>query len=217
MSDRPEAQAGAQEGEYVARGFLTVALVVLAVGALALWLWLRPLREGAAQAIGLWLGCLLMVGAGVLVWSPVERRHAPGRPRVREWLAVAVLVAVSGLMALLGVVVTREDRRPELRRLVDAAVTAQPLAFVEETTWAYQPRFVGGLGRKDWSVCRTYGVASGDLRTVVGQVQAALAAEGVDAGDVPHVPGDGTWRYSEVTVDGSNVVICVLEVDPDAR
>ena len=78
MSDRPEAQAGAQEGEYVARGFLTVALVVLAVGALALWLWLRPLREGAAQAIGLWLGCLLMVGAGVLVWSPVESVNMTG-------------------------------------------------------------------------------------------------------------------------------------------
>lgn len=217
MSDRADEQAGGQEGEYVARGFLTVALVVLALGALALWLWLRPLREGPAQAVGLWLGCLLLVGGVVLVWSPAQRHHVAGRPRVREWLAVAVLVAISGLMALLGVVVTREDRRPALRDVVERAVAGQPVGFVEETTWAYQPRFTGGLGLKDWSVCRTYRVATGDPQAVVDAVEAALLAAGVDAGEVTHEPGDDTWRYSEVTVDASNVVVCVLEVDPEAR
>ncbi len=217
MSDRTDEQAGGQEGEYIARGFLTIALVVLAVGALVLWLWLRPLREGPAQAVGLWLGCLLLVGGVVLVWSPAQRHHVEGRARVREWLAVAVLVLVSGLMALLGVVVTREDRRPALRSLVETAVVDQPVGFVHETTWAYQPRFTGGLGRKDWSVCRTYRVAAGDPRLVVDHVEAALLAAGVDAGEVEHQPGDGTWRYSEVTVDGSDVVVCVLEVDPEAR
>jgi hypothetical protein len=217
VSDRTDEQAGGQEGEYLARGFLTVALVVLAVGALVLWLWLRPLREGPAQAVGLWLGCLLLVGGVVLVWSPAQRHHVAGRSRVREWLAVAVLVVISGLMALLGVVVTREDRRPALRELVEMAVAGQPVGFIEETTWAYQPRFTGGLGQRDWSVCRTYRVATGDPQEVAAQVEAALLAAGVDAGEVEHAPGDGTWRYSEVTVDSSNVVVCVLEVDPDAR
>ena len=217
MSDRTDDEAGGPEGEYLARGFLTVALVVLAVGALLLWLWLRPLREGPAQAVGLWLGCMLMVGGVVLVWAPAQRHHVRGRSRTREWLVVGVVVVVSGLMALLGVVVTREDRRPELREIVERAVADQPVGFVDETTWAYQPRFVGGLGRQDWSVCRTYRVATGDPQPVVDQVEAALRAAGVDAGEVEHVPGDGTWRYSEVTVDSSNVVVCVLEVDPEAR
>jgi uncharacterized membrane protein YidH (DUF202 family) len=217
VSGRAGDQADGQEGEYVARGFLTVVLVVVAVGALALWLWLRPLREGPAQAVGLWLGCLLMVGAVVLVWAPTQRHHERGRPRTREWLVVAGVVVVSGLMALIGVVVTREDRRPALRDLVESAVADQPVGFVGETTWAYQPRFVGDLGRKDWSVCRSYRVAAGDPQQVVAPVEVALLAAGVDAGEVEHVPGDGTWRYSEVTVDGPNVVVCVLEVDPEAR
>ena len=59
-------------------------------------------------------------------------------------------------MALVGVLATREDRRPVLRDIVEMAVDGQPVTFERETTWAYQPRFVGGLGDSDWSVCRTF-------------------------------------------------------------
>lgn len=217
MAGRADEDAGGHEAEYVARGFVTVALGVLAVGALALWLWLRPLREGPAQAVGLWLCCMLLIGGVVLVWSPARRHRDRDRPRTREWLVVVVVVAVSGLMALLGVVVAREDRRPALRVLVESAVTDEPLGFVGETTWAYQPRFTGDLGRKDWSVCRNYRVATGEPQPVLDRVEAALSAAGVAAGEERRRPGGGTWRYSQVTIDGSSIVVCVLEVDPEAR
>ncbi len=202
---------------WMVRGFVTVVVVLAALGALAIWIWLRPLREGLAQSFGLWLACMLLVGCAVLVWSPERRRRAPGSHRVREWLVVGTLVAVSGLMALIGVLVTREDRRPALRDIVDMAVEGQPVTFEQETSWAYQPRFVGGLGNSDWSVCRTF-VVTGPTGPVAEHVTVALENEGVELG--PHRPGDDTPRYGEVRVEGQagdRLVVCVDEVDPANR
>ena len=79
------------------RGFVTVAVVVVAaLAALGVWLWLRPLREGPAQSFGLWLACMLLVGCAVLVWSPEHRRRATRLAPGPEWLVVGALVAASG-------------------------------------------------------------------------------------------------------------------------
>ena len=168
---------------WMVRGFVTVAVAVAALGALAMWMWLRPLREGPAQSFGLWLACMLLVGCAVLVWSPERRRRAPDSHRVREWLVVGTLVAVSGVMALIGVLVTREDRRPARATSSAVAVDGQPVTFEQETPWAYQPRFVGGLGTSDWSVCRTF-VVTGPTGPVAEHVTVALQSEGVELG--PH-------------------------------
>ena len=208
---------GADTWPWLVRGFVTVVVVVAALGALAVWLWLRPLREGPAQSFGLWLACMLLVGCAVLVWTPERRQPDAGSRRVREWLVVGALVAVSGLMALVGVLVTREDRRPVLRDIVDMAVEGQPVTFERETTWAYQPRFAGGLGNSDWSVCRTFAVA-GPPGAVAQHVTVELQNTGVELG--PHQPGDGTPRHGEVRVDGEvgdRLVVCVDEVDPANR
>lgn len=198
------------------RGFVTVVVAIAALGALAGWLWLRPLRGGFVQGMWLWLGCSLFVGVMAMVWWP---SHDEGHPHRHLWAVIVGLLAVSAIMAAFGVVVARDDRRPELRRLIAGAVATEPVVFENETSWAYQPRYVGDLGNTDWSVCRTYGV-SGDPSPVVDRVNAALLAAGVDAGIKVHTDGDGTWRYAEVRVGGDGgdrLVVCVDEVDPDQR
>ena len=197
------------------RGFVTVVVVVAAVGALAVWLWLRPLREGVVQGIWLWLGCTLFVVVMAMVWWPHSDAEHPHRHR---W-AVVFAVVVSVAMATFGLIVARDDRRPELRRVIDAVVAGQPVTLEDETTWAYQPRFVGGLGNSDWSVCRTF-VVTGPPGPVAEHVTIELVAVGVEVGDGAHEPGDTTPRYGEVRVEGDagdRLVICVAEVDPANR
>jgi hypothetical protein len=198
------------------RGFVSVVVAIAALGALAVWLWLRPLREGFVQGVWLWLGCALLVGVMAMVWWP---SHDEDHLHRHVWVVVAGLLAVSGIMAAFGVVVARDDRRPGLRRLIDGIVATEPVAFENETSWAYQPRYVGACGNTDWSVCRTY-VVSGDPTPVVVDVHAALDAAGVDASPAVHTDGDGTWRYAEVRVEGEHgdrLVVCVDEVDPTRR
>jgi hypothetical protein len=195
------------------RGFVTVAVVVAAFGALAVWLWLRPLREGLVQGIWLWLGCTLFVVVMAMVWWPDSDADHPQRHR---WAAVFALV-VSLAMAVFGMMVARDDRRPALRRVIDEVVAGQPVTFEDETNWAYQPRFVGGLGNSDWSVCRTF-VVSGPPGPVAERVTIALETAGVEVGE--HQPGDATPRYGEVRVEGElgdRLVVCVDEVDPANR
>jgi hypothetical protein len=69
-------------------------------------------------------------------------------------MAFALLVSLG--MVAFGLVIARDDRRPALRHLVDRSVAGEPVAFEGERSWAYQPRYVGGLGNSDWSVCRTF-------------------------------------------------------------
>jgi hypothetical protein len=205
---------------WMLRGFVSAVVVVVALGALAVWLWLRPLREGYTQAALLWLGCALFVGVTALVWWPTHHGEEARRGHHRHAGVVLVgLLAVSALMAELGIAVAREDRRPPLRELIATVVAGEPLRFEHEDNWAYQPRFEGGLGNSDWSVCRTFAVA-GDPAPVAGRVGAALATAGVDVGEGAHVVGDATPRYAEVRVDGAagdRLVVCVDEVDPDNR
>lgn len=197
---------------WMVRGFITVVVAVGPIGALAVWLWLRPLRDGAVQAVLLWLGCASFVGAMALVWWPHGDADHPYRHH--RWL-LAGLIAISLIMAAFGLVVAREDRRPGLRHLVAVAVAGQPLAFERETTWAYQPRYVGGLGSSDWSVCRTF-VVTGDPNAVAQHVATELAAAGVGVGPVA-LGGDASSSHGEVRVEGDQsdrLVVCVEEVDP---
>lgn len=206
---------------WMLRGFVSVVVVVVALAALAVWLWLRPLREGYVQAVLLWLGCALFVGVMALVWWPShdgEGDPSQGHHR-HAWVVLVGLLAVSALMAELGIAVAREDRRPPLRELIATVVAGEPVTFAHEDTWAYQPRFVGGLGNSDWSVCRSYSV-TGDAPTVADRVAAALTAAGVDVGAGAHIAGDATPRYAEVRVEGpeeETLIVCVDEVDPDNR
>ena len=201
---------------WVLRGFVTVVVAVAALGSLAVWLWLRPLRQGLAQAVWLWLGCTLLVGVVALVWWPSHREHPAHR---HGWVVLVGLVSVSAVMAGFGVVVARDDRRPALRQLVVAAVAGQPVTFEHEQTWAYQPRYVGDLGDTDWSVCRTYRVG-GDPAGVVEHAADVLRAAGVGVGTDRAVAGQGSGRYAELRVEGDDadrLVVCVDEVDPSRR
>lgn len=202
---------------WLLRGFVSMVVVVVALVALAVWLWLRPLREGVVQAAWLWLGCSLFVGAMAVVWWP---SHHPDQGHHRHaWLVVVGLLGISALMAELGFAVAREDRRPELRELITVVVAGEPVAFAHEDNWAYQPRFVGGLGNSDWSVCRTFSV-DGDAVALAARVRAALSAAGVDVGGEGRRDGGGAPRYAEVRVEGpagEQLVVCVDEVDPDNR
>jgi hypothetical protein len=197
------------------RGFVTVAVVVAALGALGVWLWLRPLREGVVQGIGLWFGCTLFVVVMAMVWWPHSDEEHPHRHR---WAVVFALL-FSLAMAGFGLIVARDDRRSALRRVIVEVVAGQPVTFEDETSWAYQPRYVGGLGDSDWSVCRTF-VVRGDPGPVAEYVTIELVAVGVEVGDGAHEPGDATPRYGEVRVEGDagdRLVVCVAEVDPANR
>jgi hypothetical protein len=197
------------------RGFVTVVVVVAALGALAVWLWLRPLREGVVQGIGLWFGCTLFVVVVAMVWWPHSDAEHPHRHR---W-AIVVALVFSLAMAGFGLIVARDDRRPALRRVIDDVVAGQPITFEDETSWAYQPRYVGGLGNSDWSVCRTF-VVTGPPGPVAEHATIALETAGVEVGEGSHQPGDDTPRYGEVRVEGARgdrLVVCVDEVDPANR
>ena len=185
----------------------------------AVWLWLRPLREGPAQSFGLWLGCMLLVGCAVLVWSPEHRRRAPGSRRVREWLVVGVLVAVSGLMALIGVVVAREDRRPVLRGIVEMAVAGQPVTF-ERGDDVGLPAPLRRRPRPQ-RLERVPHVRGDRTAGPGGRARDRRAGgRGGRGGRRSHRAGRHHPRYGEVRVEGDagdRLVVCVDEVDPANR